>query len=109
MTDIKPYLQKITDRFANPEVQIALRGFTKTIQFSFTDTGEAWLIRVSDGKEAVLSQELFDQPDIRVTCSTESLAGIMDGTINPITAYLQRKIQVKGAMEDLLRMQKILK
>jgi|GEM_PF-796064 putative sterol carrier protein len=109
MTDIKPYLQRITNRFTNLDVQAALKGFTRAIQFSFTDTGESWLIRVIDGQEAVLSRELFEQPDIRVTSSTEILAGIMDGKISATTAYLQRKIQVRGAMEDLIKMQKIMR
>jgi predicted lipid carrier protein YhbT len=109
MSDIQPYLQIIADRFTKPDVQEALKGFTKTILFTFSDTGESWLIKVNDGKEAALSRELIEQPDIRVTSSTEILAGILDGKINAVTSYLQRRIQVKGAMEDLLRMQKIMK
>ena len=109
MSDIQPYLQIITDRFIKPYMQEALKGFTKTILFTFSDTGESWLIKVNDGKEAALSRELIEQPDIRVTSSTETLAGILDGKINAVTSYLQRRIQVKGAMEDLLRMQKIMK
>ena len=33
MADIKPYLQKMVDRFANPAVQASLKGFTKNLQF----------------------------------------------------------------------------
>ena len=108
MTDIKPYLQKMVDRFTNPGVQAALKGFTKTLQFKFTDTNESWLLRAVDGKEATLTQEAIEKPEILVTISTDTLAGVMDKKINGTTAYMQRKIQVKGAMEDLVKLQKLM-
>lgn len=108
MADIKPYLQKMVDRFANPSVQASLKGFTKTLQFKFTDTNESWLLRAVDGKEATLSQEALEKPDILVTISTDILAGIMDKKVNGTTAYMTRKLQVKGAMEDLMKLQKIM-
>ncbi len=97
MTDIQPYLQKIVDRFANPSLQAAFKGFTKT-----------WLIRAVDGTSATLTQEAVEKPDILVTMSTDILAGVMDKKINGTTAYMQRKIQVKGAMEDLMKLQKLM-
>ena len=106
--DIKPYLKKMVDRFANPGVQAALKGFTKSLQFKFTDTNEDWLIRSVDGKEATLTQETVEKPDIVVTIATDILVGIMDKKINGTTAYMQRKIQVKGAMEDLMKLQKLM-
>lgn len=108
MTDIKPYLQKMVDRFANPTVQASLKGFTKTLQFKFTDTNDNWLIKTVDGKEAALTQEAVEKPDILVTITTDILAGIMDKKVNGTTAFMQRKIQVKGAMEDLMKLQKIM-
>ncbi|MCX6035468.1 MAG: SCP2 sterol-binding domain-containing protein [Chloroflexi bacterium] len=108
MTDIKPYLQKMVDRFANPGVQAALKGFTKTLQFNFTDTNDSWLILAVDGTSATLTQEAVEKPDILVTITTDVLSGIMDKKINGTTAYMQRKIQVKGAMEDLMKLQKLM-
>jgi hypothetical protein len=32
----------------------------------------------------------------------------MDHKINGMTAYMQRKIQTKGPMEDLIKMQKLM-
>jgi putative sterol carrier protein len=108
MTEIKPYLQKMVDRFANPAVQASLKGFSKTLQFKFTDTNDSWLIRAMNGTSATLSQESVEKPDIIVTITTDVLAGIMDKKINGTTAYMQRKIQVKGAMEDLMKLQKLM-
>jgi len=108
MADIQSYLQKIVDGFANPDVQTALKGFTKTLQFEFKDTGEKWLIKVDDGSKATLTQETLEKPDMTVVTTTDTLAGIMDKKINANTAYMQRKIQIKGSLEDLFRLQKLM-
>jgi putative sterol carrier protein len=108
MTDIRPYLQRIVDRFADPAAQAAFKGFTKTLQFKFTDTNETWLVRAVDGTSAAFAQEAVEKPDILVTMATDILAGVMDKKINGTTAYMQRKIQVKGAMEDLMKLQKLM-
>jgi len=108
MADIKPYLQKMVNRFADPSVQATFKGFTKTLQFNFTDTKESWLIRPQGGNQASLTQEGLEKPDILVTMTSEVLAGIMDKKINGTTAFMQRKVQVKGKMEDMIKLQKLM-
>jgi putative sterol carrier protein len=108
MVDVQPYLQRIVDRFSNPSVQSSLKGFTRALLFKFTDTKEEWLIRAVDGKEATLAKETTTSPDVTITTTTEVLAGVMDRKINGMTAYMQRKIQTKGPMDDLIKMQKLI-
>lgn len=108
MADAEPYLRRMADRFADPGMQPVLEGFTRTIQFTFSDTHESWLIRANEGGEAVLARGATGKPDIAVTTTTDTLIGIMDKRINAAAAYLQRKIQVKGAMEDLIKLQKLM-
>ncbi len=108
MVEIQPYMQKILERFATPAVQASLKGFTRNLLFKFTDTNEQFVIHCLDGKEASLSKETIASPDITVTTTTDILAGVMDRKVNPMTAYMQRKIQVKGPMEDLVKMQKLI-
>ncbi len=108
MVDVQPYLQRIVERFANPSLQTSMKGFTRALLFKFTDTKEEWLIRTVDGKEATISKETLATPDVTITTTTDVLAGVMDHKINGMTAYMQRKIQTKGPMEDLMKMQKLL-
>ncbi len=108
MVEVQPYLQRIVDRFANPSVQSILKGFTRSLLFRFTDTKEDWVIHTVDGKEATLSKETTPTPDVTITTTTDVLAGVMDHKINGMTAYMQRKIQTKGPMDDLMKMQKLL-
>ncbi len=108
MIDVQPYLQRIVERFANPSLQASMKGFTRALLFKFTDTKEEWLIRTVEGKQATLSKETTATPDVTITTTTDVLAGVMDHKINGMTAYMQRKIQTKGPMEDLMKMQKLL-
>jgi putative sterol carrier protein len=108
MADIEPYLRRITDGFSKPSVQASLRGFTRTLQFHFPDTGETWSIRTADGKPATLSREGVVKPDIVVTIASGDLIGIMNKSTNPVTAYMQGRIRVTGGMQDLMRLRKLL-
>ena len=108
MVDVQPYLQKIVDSFDNPKVQTSLKGFTRTMLFRFTDTKEDWLIKTVDGKEATLVKDSHNNPDLTVTTTVDVLTGVMDRRINGMAAYMQRKIQIKGSMEDLMKLQKLL-
>jgi putative sterol carrier protein len=108
MADVQPYLQRIADHFDKPGVQDSLKGFTRNVLFSFTDTNEDWLIKIVDGKEATILQGCAIEPDATITTTTDTLTGVMDRKVNAMAAYLQRKIKVKAAAEDLVRMQKLL-
>jgi putative sterol carrier protein len=108
MVEIQPYIQRIVERFTMPSIQTGLKGFTRTLLFKFTDTKEDWVVRAVDGKEATLTKETLETPDVTITTTTDILAGVMDHKLNAMTAYMQRKIQVKGPMEDLMKMQKLM-
>ena len=108
MADIYPFLSKITDRFNDPAVQESFKGFTRKIVFDFTDTKEQYLISVIDGKTATLEKAAAATGDVVVTTTTDVLAGIMNKTANPVTSYVTRKLKVKGSMDDLMKMQKLM-
>lgn len=108
MADIVPYLERIRARFAQPEMQAAFRGFTKTMQFTFPDLRRDFTLSIAEDGSATLAEQTVPRPDVKVTTSSDTLAGIVDRTINPIQAYMTRKLKVSGQMDDLLRLQKLL-
>lgn len=108
MVDVQPYLQRIADQFENPKVQSSLKGFTRIMLFRFTDIGEDWLIKTMDGMEATVAKDTHPNPDLTVTTTADVLTGVMDRRINGLMAYMQKKIQVQGSMEDLMKLQKLL-
>ncbi len=108
MADIVPYLERICDRFEQPEVQEAFRGFAKTIQFIFPDLQRNFTLAIAEDGSAALAEQTLAQPDVTVTTSSDLLAGILDRKVNPVNAYITRKLKVSGDMGDLLRLQKLL-
>jgi putative sterol carrier protein len=108
MTDVLPYLSKFAGRAADPGAQAAMKGFTRTLMFTFTDSKEDWVVRFEDGREAGIAKETHPKPDLRFVTTTDVLAGVMDRKINGVMAFLQRRIQAHGPKEDLLKLQKLL-
>ncbi len=104
MADILPYLQRIQERFSDPSVQESLQDYTKTLLFDFPDTKQSYVLSVVNGN-ATIEEKSIANPDIRVTTNTDVLAGIMDKKVNPITAYMTRKIKAQGSQEDMMRLQ----
>jgi len=107
MTDIAPYLEKIKDRMSEAKISKEFEGFNKTVLFDFTDTGKQYTLKFERG-HAELTDKKIDNPDITVITTTDLLANILDKKSNPVTAYVSRKIKVKGEMQDLLKLQKLM-
>jgi putative sterol carrier protein len=108
MADIVPYLERIRARFEQPETREAFQGFARTIQFVFTDLQRNFTLNIAQDGSASLAEETVPQPDIQVTTSSDTLAGILDRKVNPELAFITRKLKVSGKMEDLLKLQKLL-
>ena len=108
MADIIPYLERIRARFEQPETREAFQGFARTIQFVFTDLQRNFTLNIAQDGSASLAEETVPQPDIQVTTSSDTLAGILDRKVNPELAFVTRKLKVSGKMEDLLKLQKLL-
>ena len=108
MADIVPYLERICARFEQPEIKQAFQGFNKTLQFIFTDLQRTFTLSIAGDGSVALAEQTVSQPDVKVTITSDTLAGILDRKVNPINAYITRKIKVTGKMDDLLRLQKLL-
>ncbi len=108
MADIVPYLARIRDRFEQPEMRATFAGFAKTIQFVFTDLRRNYVLSIAGDGSAALSEESLPKPDITVTTSSDTLAGILDRKVTPELAFVTRKLKATGKMEDLLKLQKLL-
>jgi putative sterol carrier protein len=108
MSDIVPYLEHIRARFEQPETRATFNGFARTIQFMFPDLKRTFVLSITQDGDATLTEETVPQPDINVTTSSDTLAGILDRKVNPEIAFMTRKLKVSGKMEDLLKLQKLL-
>jgi len=106
--DVMNGLQKVKARLDDPATKEKFKDFTKKMQFTFTDLNTNYVMDVVNGKAKSLQEETVEKPDIHVTIKSDTFLGILDKKINPVTSYMTGKIKVKGAMGDLLKLQKIM-
>jgi len=99
---------KLKERFADPAVQESLKGFSKTMMFSFTDLKEDYVFSINDGKLTGVEKKNIPNAAITITVANSLLESIMNKSSNPMTAYMTGKLKVKGAMDDLMRLQKLM-
>lgn len=50
--------------------------------------------------------EMLDGADVTLTTTSESLQGLIDGTLRPMKAYVTKKIVIKGKIQDLMFLKK---
>jgi len=101
-------LNKVKSRLDDQITKEKFKDFTKKMQFTFTDLNTNYVMDVVNGEAKSLKEESIEKPDILVTIKSDIFLGILDKKINPITSYMTGKVKVKGAMSDLLKLQKII-
>lgn len=78
-----------------------------TAVFQFLVSGERggdFVIRIADGACTVEEGTTADATST-VSASDETWLGIVDGSVNPMTAFMGGKIKIKGNMGDVLKLQ----
>lgn len=106
--EVERALERVKARFEDPDLRASLHTFTKSLQFTFEDLETSFLLEVVDGEVRSLREGEVESPDILVTLRSDALVAIMEGRLNPIQAYMRGQLKVKGAMLDLLKLQKLL-
>lgn len=107
-TEIMNILEQIKAKFDDPKLKSRFEGFSKNLQFTFTDMNTSFLMSVEKGVVKTLAEKTIEQPDIHVTTDSDILIGIINKKTNPMTAYSTGKLRAKGQLNDLLKLQKLL-
>ncbi|MDG6927655.1 MAG: SCP2 sterol-binding domain-containing protein [Nitrososphaerota archaeon] len=107
MVDILPYLEGIRKKVSEGSLHREFESFNRTVLFDFPDTGKQYALKFAGGKAELIAGKI-DRSDISVSTNSDVLANILDKKTNPVTAYVSRKIKVKGEMQDLLKLQKLM-
>jgi len=69
------------------------------------DGAGVWTVKVDDG--AVSVSEGAGEADATISTSEETFERIVDGDLNPTSAYMTGKLKVKGDMGAALKLQKL--
>jgi putative sterol carrier protein len=79
-------------------------GMNQSYLFDIDGAGR-WKVDVEDGKITVT--EGGEDADCVITTSDENFQRIVDGELNPTSAYMTGKLKVKGDMGAALKLQKL--
>jgi putative sterol carrier protein len=101
-------IEILMDRFneemrQNPELRDGLRLLDRSIQIEFEDNASACNLRLVGGEAAFLCDgpvKSPDRPDIRIIMVSQTMKGILDGTIDPTTAFRDGRIRIDGSIFD---------
>jgi putative sterol carrier protein len=110
MTLVEQLLQEAIQRFnkkveEDPELKNELAGVKKTVQLELE--GSEWYYFVlENAKVDGFAKGRIDAPDIRVISTAETLRQLWAKELRPMKAIATRRLQVKGSIEDLLRLKK---
>ncbi len=67
---------------------------------------ESYTMRLKDSRIYCFEPGLDPNADVTITTTPENLQGLIDGTLRPMRAYVLKKIQIKGKIDDLLFLKK---
>jgi putative sterol carrier protein len=107
---VRELLTEAIDRFNakardDPELAKELEGVTKRVQVELED-GDWYHFVLENAAIAGLHDGGVDSPDIRIIASSETLRRLWTRELRVMKAIVTKKLQVKGSMEDLLRLRR---
>ncbi len=107
--DVMSSLAKMVGKLEDPKYQSRFADYNKTLQFIFTDNEEATCYIVFEGGSATINDGIAEGAELEITTTTEAIMAIMDGTLSPTRAFMGGKVKAKGPMNDLMKLQALMK
>ncbi len=99
---IEKFNKKVAD---DPKLAKELEGMKRTIQVEVTD-GDRYHFVLENARVGELVKGETQAPDVRVIASSETLTQLWTRELRPMKAFATRKLQLKGSIEDMLRLRK---
>lgn len=106
--EVEKGLDRVAAKLDDPELKEDFRKFDKSVQFVYPDVNLSYVLELAGGEVKEIKEGTVERPNIVVTIDSDTFLGILDGEIDAISAYSAGKIKFKGAMTDLLKLQKLL-
>lgn len=103
-------IQAVIDRFhkkmeKDPELKKDVQHLVKVFNLDLGD--ESYTLRLKDAHIYAFEEGLDENADVTVITTPDNLRGLIDGTLRPMRAYVLKKIQIKGKIDDLMFLKKL--
>jgi len=106
--EVKKGLKRVAAKLEDPELKKEFEKFHKCLQFVYPDINLSYVLEVAGGEVKELKEGTAERPHVVVTIDSDTFLGILDRRIDALNAFSEGKIKYKGAMADLLKLQKLL-
>lgn len=84
-----------------------LKGMDATILFDVSgEDGGQWTVTIDNGQVDV-EEGTTESPTITVEATAQNLKALIKGELNPMAAFMQGKLKVKGDMSMAMQLQKL--
>ncbi|MFX1250741.1 MAG: SCP2 sterol-binding domain-containing protein [Promethearchaeota archaeon] len=105
--DVKAALEAISKKFDDEKIARSFKTFNRKLVMDLTDLDIGFQLTLQNGEVQSIDEGKFEEADIRITIDSETLIGMLNGTINVMTAFTARKFKVDGKMPDLMKLTKL--
>ena len=108
MESVSEFFEKFETRAAaNPD---AATSPNAVYQFNITgDGGGDWALDLTKGKtDGFVVKGTHDSPGATITVSSEDWLGMLNGTLNPMQAFMSGKIKIDGDMTLAMSLQQVM-
>ncbi len=100
-------LRKLKRVFENPELKTEFEYFNKTIQLNFPDIDVDAFLQIGNSAIDALGVGIAET-ELGVTMDSSVFFGILDKSVDPKAAYSNGKIEVRGDIPTLMKLEKLL-
>lgn len=102
--EIKKELEKWAKKLDDPDFAEEFDGFNKTFQFAFPDI-DYKLKMIFKDKKATVEVGFQENADMSLEVGSDLFLGICQGEIDPMEVFIEGKLQPKGTMSDLEKLE----
>ncbi len=94
------YQQRSND---NAKLRKMLRAWSRRVHFVADDTAVTLTVVIESGEITSIAVGADGSPDLVIAASSEDLADMFWGDLNPAAKYLSGEIKVQGSQDDVMR------
>jgi len=102
--DLKKAIQKWADVVNKPGISEQFDGYNKTMQIVFPDVNVNLKLVIKD-KKARVEEGLDKNAEMSLEITSTMFMGIIDGSIDPMEAFMTGELKPVGDMADLEKLQ----
>lgn len=107
MADIT--VEELFNRMPKAFIPEAAQGVNATLQFNLTGPeGGDWIVRIGDGK-CTVEKGVVENPTMTLMAEAEDYKNVILGKLDPMAAFMQQKLRLKGNLNMALGLMKYFK